>query len=197
VVPLQVSVDSPMSAFDHVTEIGVFNEQAGYEVARFRLGPRNGKADVATRIRLLASQRLMALARMNDGTIWADTAEVVVVPAACSAQPPADAAERAQVQLPGSAISGQLIPVRASIQHGMEARCRPAGDGRAAARDLLRRFTCRYEGETVFGAELSAAIAADPYLLFHLLADRSGSLEFEWQGDQGFRHLERRELKIT
>jgi sulfur-oxidizing protein SoxY len=84
VVPLRVSVDSPMTAADHVTEIAVYNEKNPQkDVARFTLGPRVGKADVATRIRLATSQKLVALARMNDGSIWSDTVDVIVVLAAC------------------------------------------------------------------------------------------------------------------
>jgi sulfur-oxidizing protein SoxY len=84
VVPMRVTVDSPMMAADHVSEIAVFNEKNPQkDVARFTLGPRAGKAEVATRIRLATSQKLIALARMNDGSIWSDTIEVVVVLAAC------------------------------------------------------------------------------------------------------------------
>ncbi|TWO66999.1 SoxY-related AACIE arm protein [Caenimonas sedimenti] len=84
VVPMRVTVESPMSAADHVAEIAVFNEKNPQrDVARFTLGPRSGKADVATRIRLATSQKLVALARMSDGSVWSDTVNVVVVLAAC------------------------------------------------------------------------------------------------------------------
>ncbi|GAB3649666.1 SoxY-related AACIE arm protein [Ramlibacter alkalitolerans] len=84
VVPMRVTVDSPMTAAEHVTEIAVFNEKNPQrDVARFQLGPRAGKADVSTRIRLATSQQLVALARMNDGSVWADRADVIVVLAAC------------------------------------------------------------------------------------------------------------------
>jgi len=84
VVPVRVTVDSPMSAADHVTEIAVFNEKNPQrEVVRLQIGPRAGKADVATRIRLATSQQLVALARMSDGTVWADSVDVIVITAAC------------------------------------------------------------------------------------------------------------------
>lgn len=84
VVPMKVSVASPMTAADHVAEIAVFNEKNPQrDVARFTLGPRAGKAEVATRIRLATSQKLVALARMSDGSVWSDTVDVVVVLAAC------------------------------------------------------------------------------------------------------------------
>jgi sulfur-oxidizing protein SoxY len=84
VVPVRVTVDSPMSAADHVSEIAIYNEKNPQkDVGRFTLGPRAGKADVSTRIRLATSQKLTALARMNDGSVWSDTVDVVVVLAAC------------------------------------------------------------------------------------------------------------------
>jgi len=84
VVPMRVRVESAMSAADHVSEIAVFNEKNPQrDVARFTLGPRAGKADVSTRIRLATSQKLVALARMNDGSVWSDSVDVVVVLAAC------------------------------------------------------------------------------------------------------------------
>jgi len=83
-VPITVAVDSPMTAVNHVTAIAIFNERnPERDVARFRLGPRAGKARVATRIRLATSQRLVAVAQMNDGTFWSGSADVVVTLAAC------------------------------------------------------------------------------------------------------------------
>lgn len=83
-VPMAVSVDSPMTAMDHVTAIAVFNERNPQrEVARFALGPRAGRARVATRIRLATSQKLVAVARLSDGSFWQQQADVVVTLAAC------------------------------------------------------------------------------------------------------------------
>lgn len=84
VVPLTVSVDSPMTAANHVTAMAVFNEKNPQrEVVKFTLGPRYGKAAVSTRIRLATTQKLVAVAQMNDGTFWSQTVEVIVTIAAC------------------------------------------------------------------------------------------------------------------
>lgn len=83
-VPMAVSVDSPMTATDHVVAIAVFNERNPQrEVAQFTLGPRAGKAQVATRIRLATSQKLVAVARLSDGSHWQQTVDVIVTLAAC------------------------------------------------------------------------------------------------------------------
>lgn len=83
-VPITISVDSPMTPADHVAAIGIFNERnPSTDIAIFTLGPRAGKAQVSTRIRLATSQRLMAVARLNDGSYWSQSVDVIVTLAAC------------------------------------------------------------------------------------------------------------------
>jgi len=83
-VPMTVAVDSPMTRDNYVKAIHVFNDKNPQpNVVSVVLGPRAGKATVATRIRLAGTQKLMAIAEMSDGTYWADTQEVIVTLAAC------------------------------------------------------------------------------------------------------------------
>jgi sulfur-oxidizing protein SoxY len=83
-VPITVSVDSPMTAADHVTAIAVFNERNPQrDVIRAQLAPRNGRAQLSTRIRLATSQQLVAVAKMSDGSFWSHSVDVVVTLAAC------------------------------------------------------------------------------------------------------------------
>jgi sulfur-oxidizing protein SoxY len=83
-VPLTVSVDSPMTTADHVKAIHVFNEKNPQpDVFSVRLGPRNGKAIVGTRIKLGDSQRIIAIAETSDGRFWSGGADVIVTLAAC------------------------------------------------------------------------------------------------------------------
>ena len=83
-VPIAVKVESPMTAADHVREIAVFTERnPQLDVVRFHLGPANGRAEVATRIRLATSQHVVALARLSDGSVWQHAVDVLVTLAAC------------------------------------------------------------------------------------------------------------------
>lgn len=83
-VPILVSVTSPMTVADHVTAISVFNERNPQrDVVNAQFGPRSGRAELATRIRLATSQKLVAVARMSDGSFWSKTVEVIVTLAAC------------------------------------------------------------------------------------------------------------------
>lgn len=83
-VPLVVSVDSPMSETDYVRAIHVFNEKNPQpNVFTARLGPRNGRAVVGTRIKLGDSQKIVAIAETSDGRFWSASADVIVTLAAC------------------------------------------------------------------------------------------------------------------
>ena len=86
-VSLTVSVESPMTGSNHVESIHIFNQKNPQPyVAAFNLGPRAGKASVSTRIRLADSQQVVAIARLNDGSYWSDSADVIVTLAACTEQ---------------------------------------------------------------------------------------------------------------
>jgi sulfur-oxidizing protein SoxZ len=106
-------------------------------------------------------------------------------------------ATRALLTLPAQARAGDTIEVRALVQHAMETGMRVAADGRVVARDLVRRVECRVDGELVFAADLHAAVAANPYLSFHLRAMRSASVVVSWVGDRGFAHSETALLVVT
>jgi sulfur-oxidizing protein SoxY len=84
VVPLTVSVESPMTPADHVKAIHVFNEKNPQpHVFSARLGPQNGKAVIATRIKLADSQKIIAIAETSSGEFWSASADVIVTLAAC------------------------------------------------------------------------------------------------------------------
>ena len=83
-VPITVSVESPMSEADYIKAIHVFNEKNPQpHVFDARLGPRNGKALIATRIKLGDSQRIVAIAETSSGEFWSASADVIVTLAAC------------------------------------------------------------------------------------------------------------------
>ena len=83
-VSLKVSVDSPMTATDYVKSIHLYGPRNPRpNIANFYLGPRSGRAQVSTRVRLGGSQRVLAIAALADGTFWSANADVVVTLSAC------------------------------------------------------------------------------------------------------------------
>jgi sulfur-oxidizing protein SoxY len=84
-VPMTVSVSSPMTPDDYVKSIYVFNEKNPQpNVGNFHLGPRAGRAQISTRIRLADSQKITAIAQLSDGSFWSASIDVVVTLAACT-----------------------------------------------------------------------------------------------------------------
>lgn len=83
-VTLKVSVDSPMTAADHVKAIHLLSEQNPIAtMGRLHLSPRSGRAEVSTSVRLATTQNVHAIAEMSDGSLWFARAESVVLLAAC------------------------------------------------------------------------------------------------------------------
>jgi len=83
-VSMGVTVDSPMTKENHVKAIHVFNEKNPQpHVFDARLSPRNGKAAIATRIKLGDSQKIMAIAETSKGEFFSASADVIVTLAAC------------------------------------------------------------------------------------------------------------------
>lgn len=104
---------------------------------------------------------------------------------------------RALINAPTSAKRGEVIEIRATIGHPMETGFRPGDDGKLLPRNIIRRFTCHYNGEVVFTADLFSAVAASPYLAFHTVATDSGTLTLTWEGDNGFAQTENVNLAVT
>jgi sulfur-oxidizing protein SoxY len=87
-VACAVAVESPMSAGDYVKAIHVFNEKNPQpNVISVKLGPRAGRAVIATRIRLSDTQTVTAIAEMSDGSFWSDSVDVVITLGACLEDP--------------------------------------------------------------------------------------------------------------
>ena len=96
-----------------------------------------------------------------------------------------DAAEGIRISAPERATAGDVIELKAMIQHEMETGYRRDQLGKPIPRFILERFECLYNGKPVFRAELFPAIAANPFLNFFIRATESGTLEFRWTDQDG------------
>ena len=83
-VPMTVTVDSPMTEQSHVTEVLVVaNENPRSGVVTFHFSPASGVAEANTRIRLAATQDVIAVAKMNDGSFYMASKQVKVTIGGC------------------------------------------------------------------------------------------------------------------
>jgi sulfur-oxidizing protein SoxY len=83
-VPLTITVDSPMTADDHVSDILVVSEANPRPgLAVFHLTPMSGRAVAATRIRLAATQNIVVVAKTSKGQFFAEQKPVKVTIGGC------------------------------------------------------------------------------------------------------------------
>ena len=104
---------------------------------------------------------------------------------------------RTLINAPASARRGEVVEIRATIGHPMETGFRVGEDGKVLPRNIIQTFSCRYNGELVFSAELFSAVSANPYIAFHTVATESGTLVLSWEGDNGFSQTESIQLTVT
>jgi sulfur-oxidizing protein SoxZ len=93
---------------------------------------------------------------------------------------------RTLINVPAKARRGEIIEIKTLIAHPMETGFRVGLNGALIARDIITTFRCTYNGEEIFRAEFSPAIAANPFVSFFTVATATGTVEFQWTGDNGF-----------
>ena len=84
VVPVTVSVDSPMTPQDYVKSVHLFAEKNHIpRILDAQFGPYNGKAVLSSRVRVATSQQISAVAVLSDDTLWSAAVDVEVVTSEC------------------------------------------------------------------------------------------------------------------
>jgi sulfur-oxidizing protein SoxZ len=103
----------------------------------------------------------------------------------------------ALITVPRTAKRGEIIEIRTLVSHNMETGYRRTERGVPIPRDIVRSFSCTYNGVEIFSAELYPAISANPYLSFSTVATESGTLAFHWKGDNGFAVSSSAQITVT
>jgi len=103
---------------------------------------------------------------------------------------------RALINVPAKVKRGEIIEIKALIQHEMETGFRVGTSGNMIPRDIITDFVCKYNGQEIFRAELFPAVSANPFFAFSTIATESGTLTFEWSGDRGFSATESADVTV-
>ena len=102
-----------------------------------------------------------------------------------------------RISAPSTAAQGEVIELKALIQHPMESGFRRGSRGEAIPRDIIVLFECVYNGEVVFRAEFGPGVSANPFLTFHTAATETGTLEFRWTDQHGTISSETAEIVVA
>ena len=83
-VPITVSVESEMTESAYVESVMLLAEgNPNPAVATFHFTPMSGEATATTRMRLAQTQNVLAIAKMNDGSVFMDKKLVKVTIGGC------------------------------------------------------------------------------------------------------------------
>jgi sulfur-oxidizing protein SoxZ len=104
---------------------------------------------------------------------------------------------RALINVPKTAKRGDVIEIKTLISHNMETGFRHGTNGQVIPRDIITTLTCRFNGEDVSSTTLYPAIAANPFVTFHVRVNESGTIALTWQGDNGFSMTEEVKIEVT
>lgn len=104
---------------------------------------------------------------------------------------------KARISVPSQAARGEVITIKTLISHPMETGFRRDAMGARIPRNILTHFECLLDDRTVFRARFHPAVAANPFLSFHLRAERSGTLLFRWRDQSGEETTVTRELEVA
>ncbi|WP_029057085.1 thiosulfate oxidation carrier complex protein SoxZ [Stappia stellulata] len=95
------------------------------------------------------------------------------------------AKSKPRVKVPKTASKDEVITIKTLISHKMESGQRKDKDGNVIPRQIINKFTCDFNGKTVFSCDLEPAISANPYLEFSAKVPESGTFKFTWLDDDG------------
>ena len=102
----------------------------------------------------------------------------------------------ALINVPARARRGEIIEIKTLISHTMETGFRRTQVGALIPRDIIRRFVCTYNGAEVFRVDLHPAMAANPLIAFTTVATESGTIAFQWVGDNGYAVTETASIRV-
>ena len=102
-----------------------------------------------------------------------------------------------RLAVPKTAAAGEIIEIKALIQHDMESGHRRGSRGEVIPRDIITRFECSLDDDIVFAADFHPGVAANPILAFYARVDASGTFVFRWTDQHGESWSDSARIEVT
>ena len=107
------------------------------------------------------------------------------------------AAPKPRVKVPKKASKGEVIVIKTLISHPMESGQRKDKEGNLIPRQIINKFTCEFNGQTVFSCDMDPAVSANPYVEFSAKMEESGTFKFIWVDDDGSVYESENEITVS
>lgn len=105
-------------------------------------------------------------------------------------------ANKTRIKLPEKTTAGDVIEIRALINHVMETGNRKDANGQVIPRNIVHTLTVTFDDATIFRAEFGSGISSNPFVAFYMRVPGPGELVFTWVDDDGQRTVERVPLLV-
>lgn len=102
-----------------------------------------------------------------------------------------------RVRVPDSASAGEIITLKVVVAHRMESGLRRDDEGEPIPRHILKRFTCTFNGLTVFACDMQPGISANPFFEFTMRVEQAGTFMFTWVDDEDEITVLQREITLV
>lgn len=104
---------------------------------------------------------------------------------------------KVRIKLPETTMVGDVIEIRALINHVMETGNRKDASGQSIPRDIIESLDVTFGGIHIFKATFGPGISSNPYVAFHLRVPGPGELVFTWIDNKGQTWVERTPLYVS
>lgn len=101
-----------------------------------------------------------------------------------------------RIKLPEKPAVGEVIEIRALINHVMETGNRKDPEGNVIPRNIIKSLTVTFGSITILKAEFGPGISSNPFVAFHMRVPGPGELVFTWEDDAGQTTVERSPLYV-
>lgn len=189
-VPLQVSVNHPMTPdhFIRSIDIRLDDDPVPYK-GTFFFTPANGQAMVAFPMRSGIGGLLKVVAECSQHGRFVATKEIKVAEGGCAGPPDLtrDRLGNARVRLPESIRAGELVQVRAKVDHNSYTGLVLKGGKyvREAPEFFVKQMLVFLDDQKVCEFQMTSAVSANPLIRFPLKVSRAGALRVVFVNNEG------------
>jgi sulfur-oxidizing protein SoxZ len=103
---------------------------------------------------------------------------------------------KTRIKLPEKTAVGDVIEIRALINHVMETGNRKDAAGQSIPRNIVKSLVVTFASVTIFRAEFGPGISSNPFVAFHMRVPGPGEFVFTWEDDAGQKTVERSPLFV-
>lgn len=202
-VPVTLTVDKPLTDADAIKKVYLFVDANPIQLAAiYHFTPLNGKAQIATRIRMEADSFVRAIGETADGKLYMTAIEIRAA-GGCGGPVDGDdtairaAAGKIKMNVESPVKLGEPTAATFMIKHPMFTGLqRDLASGGYKPAFYIQKVAFTYNSKPLMHIDFGVAVAEDPHVRFFFVPEGSGSIEVKADDNEGKSFTHTAEVKI-